>query len=70
MTVSVPGLCSVEWWGDLVIGKNLEVKIMTWSKYYPGICLEDLRKNTKTLVRLTGVLGEMGTEHLLNTSLE
>jgi hypothetical protein len=38
--MSIPGLCSVEWWGDLVIGKNLEVndndmvKVLSW--HLPG----------------------------------
>jgi hypothetical protein len=29
--------------------------IMDYSRYYPGICLEGLRKTTKTSVRPAGV---------------
>jgi hypothetical protein len=38
-------------------------------KYYPGIFPDGLRKTTKT-VRISGVLAEIITAHLLNTSLE
>jgi hypothetical protein len=34
------------------------------SRYYPVICLEELRSATKTPVRIAGVLGEIRTELL------
>jgi hypothetical protein len=35
--------------------------------YYPGICLEALRKTTKTSFRITGLLYETQKEYLNNT---
>jgi hypothetical protein len=39
------------------------IHIEAQSSYYPGICLERLRKATKTL-SIFGVLAEIQTEHL------
>jgi hypothetical protein len=36
--------------------------------YYPGICLEELRRTPK-YVKVTGVPGEIRKERLLNTGL-
>jgi hypothetical protein len=36
--------------------------------YHPGIYLEGRRKPSKISVRVIGVLVEIGTQHLLNTS--
>jgi hypothetical protein len=39
-------------------------------RYYPGICLEGLRKNTKCSVRIADLRGEILTRDLPNTKQE
>jgi hypothetical protein len=48
-------------WEEVLVAK---------SKYYPRICLEDLRKTMKPLSRAAGVLTESWTDHLPNKSLQ
>jgi hypothetical protein len=38
--------------------------VVVLSRYYPGICLEELRNATKAPVRIAGVLAKIWTEHL------
>jgi hypothetical protein len=40
------------------------------SKYYPGICLEGLRKSRKISVRIADTAIEFRTEYLPNPGLE
>jgi hypothetical protein len=42
--------------------------IVAKSRYYPGICLEELWKPTETSVRIVGAVAGIRTEHLPNTS--
>jgi hypothetical protein len=42
--------------------------VMTELRYYTGICMEGLRKTTKTL-GITGILARNGTEDSPNTSI-
>jgi hypothetical protein len=44
--------------------------VVTYSKNYPGIFLEGVRKTMKASVRIVGVQSEIQTGHLPNTSLE
>jgi hypothetical protein len=44
--------------------------VVTSSGHYPGICLEGLRKTTKTSIRTAGVLAEIRIERLSSTSPE
>jgi hypothetical protein len=56
-----------EWW----IRKDLEEKDRgLFLKYYPGICLQKLRKIVQTSIRLAGLQAEIGTRVLLNTKQE
>jgi hypothetical protein len=41
-----------------------EEVMVAYSRYYPGICLEGLRKTTKTSVRIAGVPSEVQTKSL------
>jgi hypothetical protein len=44
--------------------------VMAWSRYCVDICLEEMSKTMKTLVRVSGALADIRTEHRLNTSQE
>jgi hypothetical protein len=43
---------------------------LAWSRHYRIICLELLRKSTKTLVGIAGTPAGIRTENLPNTNLE
>jgi hypothetical protein len=50
-------------WKDRIV-------IVAKSKYYPGTCLEGLRKPPKAAVRIADVAADIRTDHLRNTSLD
>jgi hypothetical protein len=43
---------------------------MAYSRYYPGICLEGLKKTAKNFNRLADAPAEVRTKHLRNTRLK
>jgi hypothetical protein len=43
--------------------------VMAYSRYYPGIFLEGLKKIMKTLVRIACIPVESETKHFLSTNL-
>jgi phage baseplate assembly protein W len=49
------------------ISKEVVVALL---RYYPKICLEQLRKTTTTSVRTATVPAGIENKHLLNTSLQ
>jgi hypothetical protein len=52
-----------------VMDKIWKEMAMAYSRYYPGICSEGVKKTAKTLNRSIGALAEIRTEHLRNTRL-
>jgi hypothetical protein len=40
------------------------------SMYYSGVCMEGLRKTTKTSIRKCGIWADIRTDNLRNVSLE
>jgi hypothetical protein len=42
---------------------------MAYERYYPGICLERLKKTTQTSVRIASALAKIQIKHPLNTGL-
>jgi hypothetical protein len=47
-----------------------EEEIMAYSRYFPGIGLEELRKITKISVRIASGPADITTEYIQNTSRE
>jgi hypothetical protein len=53
---------------ELEMTRKEVVVAQSWN--YPSICLEGLRKSTKTSVRVADLLAEIRTEYLPSTSQE
>lgn len=62
--------CSSAWKDLWIMNWKGSGRKQSWPnlRYYPGICLEELRKITRTWVRIVGVTADIVTGHILNIS--